>query len=546
MNIVAAIFADFVDAFTGGPSTLAAPLGRRSVFEHTLTRFMRIDGIQRRCVVVRPRDENPAREVIRRLGLEALVDVLPIDDGRRPLRPLIRCGRVWNLDAWRGSPLSSWFDEYVEPLNVGRVLDHYRADAVLCLDGHQPALDSEIASGMVVQHRENEDKARFTFTQAPPGLAGIILGRDVTRDFIADRYPVGLLVAYRPELAQIDPITKEPCYRLPAEICQTRARFTADTRAGRELLAAAFEQLGDDCNARRLCDWTAEYLLQRPPALPHEVELEITTADPLPETALRPRGSRVPRRELTDLTCLDRLVAQLAAYDDRLLVLGGFGDPLLHSKFPEICHRIRSARICGVGVVTPLVELTDANLDALTECGIDLLEVLLDANTADTYRTVNRADRFAQVVGNIERVQAARRERGTPRPLVVCSLTRCTATFPELEVFFEQWSKIAGWAVIRGYNDYCGLLPADEILSMRPLLRTPCRRIDRRMMLLADGRAVYCSQDYSGVTAFGSWQSDSLDQLWRGAALQDLRKAHRDLELPPDGFCSGCGEWFRP
>jgi len=547
MDIVAAVFADFAETFLGGPSQLATRLGSRSVLGHTLTRLMHVGGLERRCLVVQPRDEPAAGRVVRELGLADKVDVLGLDDGLRPRRRLLRCGRKWNLAGWRGSPLgTTWFDEYVEPLNVGRVVDHYRCEGVLCLDGHQAALDVAIASDMVAHQRENDAEAGFVFTQAPPGLAGIILRREVTRELLEQQYPVGLLLSYRPEMAQTDPITREPCLRIDPDVSQTMARLTADTLRGRELLAEALEELGEDCDARALCAWVRADGHDRAGSLAVEVELELTTDDPLPETTLRPRGQRVPRRRLEDLEAISRLAAQLATYDDRLLVLGGHGDPLLHPEFPEICGRIRAAGVCGLAVVTTLVELPDTTLEALIEHGVDLVEVQLDANSAATYRTVYKADAFGRVIENIERLQAARRSRQSPQPVVACSLTRCAATLAELEAFFEQWIKATGWAVIRGYNDYGGLLPADPVLNMRPPLRSPCRRLDNRMMLLADGRSVLCSQDVNGETAFGSWISETIAGLWRGAALQAARESHSRLKFDNYSLCDRCGEWFRP
>ena len=546
MEIVAALFADFVDTFLGIPSQLRARLGSRTVIEHALERLTRISGVDRRCLVVQPRDETVARDVVGRLNLQSSIDILPLDDGRRMLRGLLRCGRVWNLDCWRGSPMTTWYDEYVETLNVARVLNHYHCEAVLCLDGHQAAFDPALASGMIDYLRENEDKAGFVFSQAPPGLSGMILRREITREYVQHRYPVGLLMSYRPELPRIDPITKEPCYRLPSDIVQTPGRFIPDTRAGRELLAAAFEELGENCDARQLCAWARDKIVGKPGPLPLEVELEITTRDPLPDTLLRPRGARVPRRELRDLNAIDKLAAELGEYDDRLLVLGGFGDPLLHPQFPEICRRLRAAPIRGIGVVSPLVELTDANLQAMLEYGIDLLEVSIDANTAATYRAVHLSDVFENVIRNVGSILDMRRERGIPQPLVVCSLTRCAATLAELEAFFEQWSKVVGWALIRGYNEFCGMLPPDAVQSMRPLLRAPCRRLNRRMMLLADGNAVLCSQDAHGRTKYGSWIEQGIGALWRGNALQTDRDAHRRMDLSRFDLCARCGEWHRP
>ena len=547
MDIVAAVFVDFEESFLGIGSQVLTPIGSRSILGHTLSRVALIGGVAQRCLMVRPRDEAVARAVLEELRLTEAFELLPLDQGSRPRRRLLRCGRKWNLSGWRGSPLgTTWFDEYVELHAVATVLDHYKYEAVLCLDGHQPVLDVGIATTMIAYQREYEAEARFVFTTAPPGLAGIILRREVTREYLEQNYPVGLLMSYRPELAQTDPITKDPCFRISSEISQTPGRYTGDTRASREMLAAALAELGEDCDAQSLCAWTRAWQHDRIERLPHEVELEITTQTPLPETSLHPRGKRVPRRQVEDLDAISRLVEQLAEYDDRMLLLGGHGDPLLHPHFPEICRRVKAASVCGLGVVTTLVELPEETLQSLLEHRVDLLEVQLDANCAATYRAVHNSDAFARVIENVERIQNARRAHQNPHPLVACSLTRCAATLAELEPFFEQWIKLTGWAVIRGYNDYTGTLPADPLLGMKPPLRRPCQRLSRRMMLLADGRAVYCSQDYAGTTAFGSWFSQDLDELWNAASLAALRQAHRCGEPDKYPLCSKCGEWFRP
>lgn len=547
MNIVAAVFADFAETFLGGESQLLARLGSRSVLGHTLARLMRVEGLERRCVFVRPRDEDAAGSVVSEAGLTGEIDVLALDDGARPRRRLLRSGRKWNLEGWRGSPLgTTWFDEYVEPLCVGRVLDHYRCAGVLCLDGHQPVLDVGIASQMIAHQRENDAEARLVFTQAPPGIAGILLRRDVTRELLEQQLPVGLLLSYRPEMPQLDPITKPMCLRIAAEVAQTPARLTGDTRRSRELLAAALAELGEDCDARGLSAWLREDGRDHAGSLPAEVELELTTDDPLPETTLRPRGDRVPRRRLEELDAVGRLARQLAAYDDRLLVLGGHGDPLLHPEFAEVCRQVRTAGVCGLAVATPLVELSDPALEALIDAGVDVLEVRLDANSAVTYRVVHNADAFERVLENIERIQAARRRRESAQPLVVCSLTRCAATLGELEAFFDRWIRVTGWAVIHGHNEYGGLLPVDSVLPMRPPVRGPCRRLGARMTLLADGRAVLCSQDVAGQRSLGSWVSQRVGELWCGAALGEARESHSRLVFDDYPLCARCREWFRP
>ena len=545
MSTVAAVFADFDAGLLGGPSRLAAPLGSRSVLGHTLERLGRVAGLERRCMVVRPQHESAARALVSDGRYD--VEILAIDQGRRPRRGLIRSARKWNLESWRGSVCgATWFDEFVEPLCVGQVLDHYGCDAVLCLDGAQPALDPQIASAMIAHKIEHADEVRFVFTQAPPGLAGIILRRDITRDLLKHDMPIGLHLSYRPEIAQGDPITRENCLQIDPTVMHTAARLTGDTERSLELLRSAFSDLGEDCTAAALCEWIAADGHDRGGPLPVEVELEITTDDPLPDTTLRPRGKRVPGRCCDDLDAIARVAADLAALDDRLLMLGGFGDPLMHPRFAEICRLIRAAGVCGLGVATPLVELSDQDLDALLTQQVDVVQVLLDAHCRETYQRVHQADHFETVLANVQRVQSARQERVVPQPLLIGSITRFAATLDDIEPFFDHWIRTAGSAVITGYSDYGGKMPADSLLTTEPPMRAPCRRLASRMMLLADGSAVLCSQDIEGRMTIGNWHEQRLAEIWASQERLAAGTAHGKLSLSTLPLCGECGEWFRP
>lgn len=546
MKCVAAVFADFDATFLGGPSRLTTRLGSRSLLGHLLARLRRVDHAEHRCLVVRPQHESIARAQLKESGADDF-DLLTIDHGQRPHRGLMRSARKWHLESWRGGVYgATYFDEFVEPTVAGRVLNHYEAGAVLCVDGHCPALDPQIAGDMFAQARTHSEKAKMVFTQAPPGIAGVVLRPDVIADLVEQSLPIGMLLTYRPEMPCGDPITRDSCLQIDAAVAQTAARLTGDTRRSLEILEEAFGAGGEDIGASDLCAWLAREQRGRADRLPVEVELELTTDDPLPDTRLRLRGARVPTRRLSDPADVGRLAEQLAEYDDRLCMLGGFGDPLLHPQFAQICKSLRTAGVCGIGVATPLVELTDENLNGLIENGVDIVQVLLDAASPGTYRTINNADQYDRVRANIERIQALRRDRVSPQPLVVCSLTRCAATLADMEPFFDGWIPATGSALITGYNTYCGELPEDTLLPLEPPLRKPCRRLDTRMTLLADGAAVRCSQDVSGQTRIGDWTRTPLSELWRGTELASVRSLQRALDLDGLTLCGKCREWFRP
>lgn len=548
MRIAAAAFADFECTFLGATSVLRSELAGRSVLEHTLRRLLRVDGLDARALVVRPRDEAVAREALTATGAGSEIDLLAIDDVPRPRHELILAARKWNLDGWRGTPLgTTWFDEFVAPSAAAKVLNHYGCEAVYCVDGQQAALDTGIAGRMIAHAREHETDARFVFTQAPPGIAGLVLGRECVRELVENHWPFGLLLSYRPERPIGDPITRPVCLQIDGAVAQTACRFLPDTQRSRRRLATALAELGPECDAAALCAWVQREEDGGSAAVPPlEVELELTTDDPLPETTLRPRGGRVSQRTLDDLEAVSRLARELAQHDDALVCLGGHGDPLLHPGFADAVRRLREAGVFGISVATPLVRLPDAAFEALFEQRVDIVEVLLDASTAETYRRLHGRDEFAAVVANVERLLTARRDRQRPRPLVLCSLTRCAGNADELESFYDHWTRAASGAVLRGYDDYCGKLPADALTASEPPVRGPCRRLARRLTLLADGTVPYCSQDFGATTRLGDWRRQPLADVWAGEPLRTLRADQSSLALARHALCQRCREWFRP
>lgn len=547
MKIVGLVFADFEQTFLGGRSQLRTQLGSAEVLAHTLRRLEQVDGLDNRAVVVRSRDADAARAALREYGMTERFEVLELDSGMRPRLGLHQAARKWNLESWRGGLLgATWFDEFVDPATVGRVLNHFRCAAALCVEGHQAALAPEIASAMVAHQREYAEEALFVFTQASPGLAGMVLTTDAIRELLQLDIPPGLLLSYRPELAQLDPITKSTCLHVTPEVGQTRARFSADTRRGRERLGQAFAELGPEASAGALCAWVRDPVNDRAGILPVEIELELTTADPFPNSRLRPRGRRVPQRELTDFRALERIFVELGEYDDRLLFLGGHGDPLEHPRFGEICEMARAAGICGIGLATTGLRLSEAVVEGLIAAQVDAVEVQLDATTAATYGSVHGEDRFAEAQSGLSRLDAARRSRSAPQPLPVPSLTRCSATIGEMEDFFERWIRTSGSAVLNGYNEYGGLLPSDGLLATVSPLREPCRRLAERLTLLADGTVGQCHQDVAGRYSLGNWRESPLRDIWNGGVRRKLLGAHQRLELIDFPMCVTCQEWARP
>ncbi|MBK8915737.1 MAG: radical SAM protein [Phycisphaerales bacterium] len=544
MRITGLMFADFDRSALGGPSALTERIGARTVLAHALRRYARVEGLAGRHVVVSPRYAAALQKILHESGEADRFTVVEAEL-HRPRAALFASARKWGMGSWRGGLLgATYFDEFVTASAVLERIRTIGADGALCLDGAMPVLDPALAGAMVRHMESAPSDTPLVFTQAPPGLAGVVLHREFIEEFTRLDLPVGLRLAYRPEFPLGDPINRSLCLPIDARVARTRARFTGDTHAGRGMLADLFGEIGETADAAQLCSALARGGFHDAAELPTEVEIELTTEDPLPETTLRPRGGRVPQRGPVAESAVLRVAQELGTQDDRLVVLGGHGDPLRHPRFREICRGIRAAGVLGLAVVTPLVDLDDADIAAMIEARVDVLSVLLDADSRDTYSRVHQRDAFDVVLRSIARVEQARQSHRSPQPLIIPHLTRNAATIGEMESFFDRWIRETGGASIGGFSRYGGTLPPDSLLATTPPIRSACRRLDSRATLLADGVAVACSEDAVGRVSIGNWQNSSLREFWAGADRQNLRSVHAaGTQLPVT--CAGCSEWHR-
>ncbi len=544
MKILAAVVADFQMGNVTPRSRLGDDLRGEPVIRRTLRRVLaagRFSGVH---LLVDPSQEAAARRACD--GLDVAVETHAA--GRVPWRGYMAAARKWALDGWRGGLLGATvFDESCHPWVLEALARREQADAVADIHPAAALLDPKLTAAVVDHYKGIAEDARLAFTQAPPGLSAAVYAASLLADMARQVQPLCRTLAYRPAEPQKDMIM-QPCHlACQARVAHAWGRCLADTDTGFERVAAILEQVGAD---EPDADAVAEFLRTRrwtpTGMLPAEVEIELTTEDPLAESTLRPRGRAVGSRGPMPPALFGRLIEELASRGDIRVVLGGFGDPLRHPQWPELLRLCRAADIFALAVRTPALDLDRRASAVLHEQAVDVLNVLLDANTPETYRRVHGVDAFEQVTANLEGFFAVQAELQRPVPLVVPEMIKTHATLDEMEAFYDRWINRCGSAVIAGPSCYGGRWPDLAVMDMSPPTRQPCARVFERLTVLADGRVTACDQDFTGEHAIGSIGEESLAAIWSGPAMASLRRSH--LEKRYDGLplCPECREWHRP
>ncbi len=545
MKCIAAVEADVNESPIGTKSRATVDLDGRPVLTRTLEQIARAQRVAH-VFVLCPAEQVEACRGLIPPGLSGRVSVRPNRVSVAPFRNVVRTARKWSLDGYRGGVggICS-MDEYTRSDELALLAHEESADALFCASSSAPLLDPSLADTMIEYSEQSVEESRLTFAQAPPGLVGTVYRTDFLIELGQQHVPPGMVLCYKPDAPMMDLAHKTCCYTAPEAVRHACGRLIVDTDRAFETVHA-YLSTGRPIEAEVVGRWLIERELGELPSLPREVEIELTTEDQLADTILRPRGSAVGRRGPIELAGVEKIAAELATYDDSLVVLGGFGEPLLHPRFDDIVQILREAGIYGIAVRTNALALTDDRIEAMIRHQVDIVSPLVDATTAELYVRVHGQDRFEEASARIRRLIEIRTERKVVAPLVVAEMVKSIETVGELDTFFDGWVREAGWATIAGYSHYAGQREDRGVMNMCPPSRCACRRIMWRATILADGRMLVCDQDFTGARAVGKIGESSLGELWRGGAMESVRRGHRAGRFEALDLCGRCEEWHRP
>jgi hypothetical protein len=152
---------------------------------------------------------------------------------------------------------------------------------------------------------------------------------------------------------------------------------------------------------------------------------------------------------------------------------------------------------------------------------------------------------FQRALRNISALAQARFARGAGVPLLVPTFIKCPQNLAEMEIWYDQWIRAIGSAVITGPSDFAGQIADTAVADMAPPRRSACSRLASRMTVLCDGTVVACEQDAFALRPIGRIGEESIERIWV-ERMQTLRSCHRRGEWTAHPLCGTCKEWHRP
>ena len=379
-------------------------------------------------------------------------------------------------------------------------------------------------------------------------MAGCIYRIDIVHEIEMNGLTVGNLLAYSPNNPHADQIVHECTYKVPKRVYYCFNRFIADNARSWQLLDRLIaENEVDDLDAAAIAEKAAVIDQQLKLEFPKELEIEINGVTssryigyPHNETDRSSWGRSSGQMSLEQFK---GIIDKLDGYDDILLTIGGFGEPLAHPELAEMVSYAVDKKVLAVNIETDGMMLDEAMSEKLIEAGVGLVTVWVDGFSTETCSKSKPAGTYDydMVRANIECF--VEKAKGS-QAMVIPAMAKTHDTLADMEPFYNEWRMRNILSIITGYNSYCGYSEDKSVMNMAPPARFRCNQLDRTMMILADGNVALCCEDYAGKVIIGNVLTDSISSIWQSKPIAEIREQQVREDFGQE-LCKNCKHWHR-
>jgi radical SAM protein with 4Fe4S-binding SPASM domain len=183
--------------------------------------------------------------------------------------------------------------------------------------------------------------------------------------------------------------------------------------------------------------------------------------------------------------------------------------------------------------------------------GVHLVNVTIDGATAATAEAIRKNLKFDRIEANVKHLLDARDAAGKKYPKVRVGMIAMPQTIPEIEPFLARWRGVADFVGIGGFSSRLGsvwdALPDPNNTTQRSALRaSACVLPFRDLSIWADGKVVLCCEDWNETFVVGDLRTQTLEEIWHGQKLTEVRKKHIARLGHEITLCAQCNNWQQP
>ena len=289
---------------------------------------------------------------------------------------------------------------------------------------------------------------------------------------------------------------------------------------------------------------------------PEVVEQKITTEFPLvlnieptndcnAKCYYCPREKSAKKRGIHYLSIEDfkSVVDQISKNKLIMLNLHKDGEPLLHKDLPEMVEYIKQKNAAQIiHLNTNGILINSKTGHGIIERGIDDITISIDAAREETYYRLKRVKGLETLEENIKGAIDYREKVSSKTNIRVKIMEFDDIKKEEIEQFHDKWIGIADEIQVTGLHSWSGAVDV-KITDEQVSERYPCALLWYMLAVNSNGRVSVCNVDwdYSGV--LGDIYGQSINEIWNGKNIREIRKAHLNGKWDCPKVCEECIVW---
>ena len=218
------------------------------------------------------------------------------------------------------------------------------------------------------------------------------------------------------------------------------------------------------------------------------------------------------------------------------------GESLVHPKIFDMIRYARSRGV-GTGLSTNASFLDEKRARGLLTSNIDFLIVSFEGANPHTYESVRLKASYEKTLQNIQGFYRLKRE--IPNTLTsAVQMVHTSETDEEVEGFQGQWPE---GVIIKKIKNWGGQMPDLTTNKAIQTLLSPCALPWKELSILWDGTVTLCANTYDREIVLGNLDEESLEEIWNGPKMQEIRRRHVAHQVQGIPVCETCPRYpFSP
>lgn len=221
------------------------------------------------------------------------------------------------------------------------------------------------------------------------------------------------------------------------------------------------------------------------------------------------------------------------------------GEPLVHPKIYDMLTYAVENSGCLVTLTTNGKILNEARVEKLFQSGIHLIDISIDAYSAEVYSQIRVGGQLDVTKKNVQTLIRLRNLHSAKTKIVVSFVEQEQNTHEVLD--FENFWKNEGAdeVVIRRLHSAAGQVKhiKDNLDKNSTQDRYPCLYPWERVLLNPKGEIAFCPQDWTHGSAIAHYSQTTIKDVWQGTFYNNLRNAHKSCNFKGFDFCGNCPDW---